>query len=171
MTLVLFCSNSPFFFQTMNGAGAPCPGHHRDEDWFKSTNWVLATWSRFGATIQKINNYVKWLNKATWNIFVNTNFIYHYILFYHFILVYKWFQGNFLITPTQYLPVILAALLLYVPLNPYESGEEKFNHMWCPLDRTMEELFIPQNTPRRLADLLCPSRTSRYISSRHEDVK
>lgn len=37
--------------------------------------------------------------------------------------------------------------------------------LWCPLDRTIPEMFLPQNLPRRLADTLYPSRNSRYISS------
>ena len=61
-TLVLFCTIMPFFLQTINGAGAPCAGHQRDEVWLKRTNWVLATLSRLGSTgTKQINEITKWV--------------------------------------------------------------------------------------------------------------
>ena len=61
-TLVLFCTTLPFFLQTINGAGAPCAGHQRDEVWLKRTNWVPATLSRLGSTGRKqINEITKWV--------------------------------------------------------------------------------------------------------------
>ena len=62
LILVLFCTMMPFFLQTINGAGAPCAGHQRDEVWLKRTNWVLATLSSLGSTGRKqINEITKWV--------------------------------------------------------------------------------------------------------------
>ena len=61
-TLVLFCTTLSSFLQTINGAGAPCAGHQRDEVWLKRTNWVPATLSRLGSTGRKqINEITKWV--------------------------------------------------------------------------------------------------------------
>ena len=43
----------PFFLQTMTGAGAPCAGHQRDEEWLRRKNWVSATLSRLGLAGKK----------------------------------------------------------------------------------------------------------------------
>ena len=54
----------PFFLQTMTGAGAPCAGHQRDEEWLRRKNWVSATLSRLGLAGKKkgiLSNY-----KSSW---------------------------------------------------------------------------------------------------------
>ena len=37
----------------MTGAGAPCAGHQRDEEWLRRINWVSATLSRLGLAGKK----------------------------------------------------------------------------------------------------------------------
>ena len=50
LTFVLFCTTTPFFRQTILGAGAPSAGHHKNDDWLCNTNWVVITLLMFGVT-------------------------------------------------------------------------------------------------------------------------
>ena len=68
LTLVLFCTTSPFFRQTIIGAGAPSAKHHKNEVWLYSTTCFVATWTRIGVTeLNKFNE----INSVVFTMAIN----------------------------------------------------------------------------------------------------